>query len=215
MSGKRSYPDPCGVARALDVIEGRWGLLVVRELLLGPKRFTDLVTGLPGASQNVLSQRLRELEDAGIVTRRRLGPPAAVRVYDLTPRGRELEPVLLALSRWGSRAPLPADGELSADALLLALRTTFRPDGLPATVALHLDDDRVVVEVPPDGDLQVRRGEAGRADAVLLADAPSLRALVFGGRPVAELEAAGRLRVEGDRTVAERFASLFPRPQSA
>src|ERR1700704_6818882 len=102
MAQTRTYGDQCGVARALDVVGERWALLVVRELLLGPKRFTDLRSGLPHLSPDVLSQRLRELEGAGIVQRRKLAPPAASRVYELTPRGRELEPVVLGLGRWGS-----------------------------------------------------------------------------------------------------------------
>src|SRR5436305_8974178 len=101
MTSKRTYGDRCGIARALDRVGERWALLVVRELLLGPKRFGDLRAGLPGASPNVLSQRLRELEDAGVVRRRRLPPPAGVRVYELTEWGRELEPVVLHLGRWG------------------------------------------------------------------------------------------------------------------
>src|ERR1700737_1921647 len=113
MPAKRTYDDPCGVARALGVVGERWALLVVRELLFGPKRFTDLSQGLPAMSQNVLSQRLRELEQAGIVCRRRLGPPARARVYELSERGMELEPVLMALARWGSRAPLESTGDLS------------------------------------------------------------------------------------------------------
>src|SRR3954465_13346312 len=103
----RTYGDRCGVARALDVVGERWALLVVRELLLGPKRFTDLRAGLPHVSPDVLAQRLRELEDAEGGVRPPLDPPAGSRVYELTPRGRELEPVVLALGRWGSAAPFP------------------------------------------------------------------------------------------------------------
>src|SRR5512132_494521 len=102
MATKRTYGDRCGVARALDVVGERWALLVVRELMLGPKRFTDLRGGLPNLSSEVLAQRLRELEEAGVVRRTTLPPPNAARVYELTARGRELEPVLLALGRWGS-----------------------------------------------------------------------------------------------------------------
>src|SRR5919106_2428034 len=101
----RTYGDPCGVARSLDLVGERWALLIVRELLLGPKRFNDLLTGLPGASPNVISQRLRDLVAQGVVERRDLGPPARVHLYDLTERGRELEPVLLLLGRWGGHAP--------------------------------------------------------------------------------------------------------------
>src|SRR3954452_5144800 len=102
MAGTRSYDDACGIARALDVIGERWALLVVRELVFGPKRFTDLQAGLRRVSPDVLAQRLRDLEAAGVVARRTLPPPAASRVYELTDRGRELEPVLRALGRWGS-----------------------------------------------------------------------------------------------------------------
>src|SRR3954453_16256912 len=101
MAAPRTYDDACGIARALDVVGERWALLVVRELVLGPKRFGQLHRGLPGMSPNVLSQRLRELEDAGVVEKHELDPPASVVVYGLTDRGRELEPVLHALGRWG------------------------------------------------------------------------------------------------------------------
>src|ERR1022692_4710114 len=128
MPRKRNYGDPCGVARALDLVGERWALLVVRELVLGPKRFTDLRAGLPNLSPDVLSQRLRELEQAGIVHRHKLPPPAGSRVYELTDWGRELEPVVIALGRWGSRAPFPpARAQLGIDSVLLALRTLFDP----------------------------------------------------------------------------------------
>src|SRR3712207_2976452 len=129
MTKKRLFDDPCGIARALNAVGERWALLVVRELVFGPKRYSDLHRGLPQMSQNVLAQRLRELEADGLVRRRRLGPPAPASVYELTERGQELEPVLRALAHWGSRAPLPEDGaaELSVDALLFALRATFDP----------------------------------------------------------------------------------------
>jgi DNA-binding HxlR family transcriptional regulator len=128
VSGK-TYNDPCGVARALDLVGERWALLIIRELLLGPKRFSDLSRGLPGISQNVLSQRLRGLEHAGIVRRGRLGPPAGVSAYELTDLGARLEPVLLALAGWGSRLPLEVSAELSTDALILALRLSFNLPG--------------------------------------------------------------------------------------
>src|SRR5512145_951843 len=101
MAGERAYADACAAARALDVVGSRWALLVARELLHGPKRFTDLRAGLPTASPNVLSQRLRELQRDGVVRRRALPPPAGSQVYELTEWGRELEPVMLALGRWG------------------------------------------------------------------------------------------------------------------
>src|SRR4051794_8877474 len=108
----RSYADRCGIARALDLIGERWALLVVRELLLGPKRFTDLRSGLPTVGPDVLSQRLRELEAAGIVARTTLAPPGRRRLYELTKRGTQLEPVILALGRFGSVAAFP-EGDAS------------------------------------------------------------------------------------------------------
>src|SRR5512132_2738011 len=137
MATKRTYGDRCGIARALDVVGERWALLVVRELLLGPKRFTDLRAGLPGLSPDVLSQRLRELEQAGLVRRRKLAPPAGSRVYELTERGVALEPVVLALGRWGASSPFPpGDAGIGVDAFVIALRTLFDPraaDGLRAS----------------------------------------------------------------------------------
>src|ERR671916_3307645 len=103
----RTYGDLCGIARALDVVGERWAVLVVRELILGPKRFTDLRAGLPNVGPDVLAQRLRELEAAGVLRRRTLAPPAGSRVYEVTERGQELEPVLLGLGGWGSAAPVP------------------------------------------------------------------------------------------------------------
>src|SRR5919202_518872 len=125
MATKRTYDDGCAAAHALDLVGERWALLVVRELLLGPKRFTDLRAGLPHASPNVLSQRLRELEDAGVVTRGTLPPPAASRIYELTDWGRGLEPVIIALGDWGSRSPHRKPGlGMSVDCHALALKTT-------------------------------------------------------------------------------------------
>jgi DNA-binding HxlR family transcriptional regulator len=208
---RRTYGDPCGVARALDAIGERWALLVVRELLLGPKRFTDLHRGLGGASQNVLSQRLRELEDAGVVRRRRLGPPARAPVYELTDDGAALEPILVELGRWGRRRPMAADGELSVDALVLALRTTFDPAAagdLEATVDLRLDDDQLAVSVA-QGRLAVARAEAREPDATLRTDAATLRELAFRKWRLDDAAAAGAVAVEGDRAALQRLLDAF------
>src|ERR687885_2177716 len=113
MASMRTYRDGCAAAHAFDLVGERWALLVVRELLLGPKRFTDLRAGLPNASPNVLAQRLRGLEAVGVVRRRKLPPPAASRIYELTAWGRDLEPVIIALGKWGVRSPSkPPDAEL-------------------------------------------------------------------------------------------------------
>jgi len=224
VTGRRSYQDPCGIARALDLVGERWALLVVRELLLGPKRFSDLHRSLPVLSQNVLSTRLRELEEAGVVARRRLDPPAASRVYELTPWGRDLEPVLFHLARWGSRAPLPEGGELSADALMMALRTTFDPaaaGALRLAVELRLREDLFVVAVtggtlrvarPGPADLDLTTDLDLTADVVLTTDPGTLRSLVFAGADPAPAIRDGKLRVRGDLASAIRFLRLFPRP---
>jgi DNA-binding HxlR family transcriptional regulator len=208
----RKYDDPCGIARGLDAVGERWALLLVRELVFGPKRFTDLHHGLPTASQNVLSQRLRELEENGVVRRRRLGPPAATWVYELTAWGRDLEPVLFHLARWGSRGPLASGNELSADALMFALKTSFAPEAAEdGTYEIRLGDDRFRAEIT-DGRLDLTRGTAERPDAVLDTDAGTLRSLVFGGRDLAGAIEDGALKVEGDERAAARFVAIFPRP---
>jgi DNA-binding HxlR family transcriptional regulator len=205
----RSYDDPCGVARALDAVGERWALLVVRDLLLGPKRFTDLAAGLPGMSQNVLAQRLRDLESHGLVARRVMGPPSGARVYELTDAGYELEDVVLAMARWGSRAPLVDRATLTADALALALRTTFdaaAAGDLRARVDLQLGADRFTAEIDA-GRFRIVRGAAAEPDAVLTTDAATAQAVVFGGAPLpADV-------VTGDPVLAERFVRLFPRPR--
>lgn len=214
MTSRRSYADPCGVARALDAVGERWALLVVRDLLLGPKRFTDLSAGLPGLSQNVLSQRLRELEEQGIVAKRKLGPPARVQVYELTPRGAELEAVVIALARWGSRAPLTTDAPLSTDALVLALRTTFTPEAVgDATTSydLRLGDERFAAEFT-GGEFRIARGTPQRPDAAIHTDAATLRAMVFGGEPLDVARQRGTVTVSGAEKAITTFLRAFPRP---
>jgi DNA-binding HxlR family transcriptional regulator len=208
---RRSYGDPCGVARALDAIGERWALLVVRELLLGPKRFSALHRGLGGVSQNVLAQRLRELEAAGVVRRRRLGPPAGSWAYELTERGAELEPVLVAVGRWGRNEPMTADAELSVDALVLALKTTFDPAAagdLEATLDLQVDDDRLEVAVA-GGRLSITRASAKDPDATLRTDVPTVRKLAFRTRRLDDAAAAGDVAIDGDRATVQRLLDAF------
>src|SRR5215208_2398809 len=185
MATKRTYGDRCGIARALDLVGERWALLVVRELLLGPKRFTDLRAGLPHVSTDILAQRLRELEASGLVRRGKLPPPAGSRIYELTARGAALEPAVLALGRWGSVAPFPpGEAEIGADALAIALKTLFAPsatDGLPATYELRLGEDRFRVAVA-GGRLDIARGSAQDADATIEADPGTLAAVLWHGR---------------------------------
>ncbi len=213
MAEKRSYGDSCGIARALDLVGDRWALLAVRELVLGPKRFTDLRTGLPGCSPDVLAQRLRDLEEAGVVQRRKLPPPLAARVYELTDWGRELEPVLLALGRWGSRSSLPAQPPaLGVDALAVALKTMFDPARAgvgETTYQLRLADQEFVVQVGA-GALDLWRGRADAPAATLDTDPGTLAALLWHGHREDEAVAAGSLRIEGSRRAASRFLRLFP-----
>jgi DNA-binding HxlR family transcriptional regulator len=201
----RSYGDPCGIARALDVIGERWALLVVRELVLGPKRFSELRAGLPGASPNVLSQRLRDLDAGGVVQKRGSG------VYELTDWGRELHPILLQLGRWGARSSLRPGGTLGVDALMLALEATFvaeRAGDLEARWELRLGDERFTAEVRR-GALTIARGGARDADAVLTLDGATLRAVVFGDRKLA----GAPVEIGGDSRVGRRFFTLFARPR--
>jgi DNA-binding HxlR family transcriptional regulator len=210
---KRTYGDRCGVARALDVVGERWALLVVRELLLGPKRFTDLRAGLPGVSPDVLSQRLRELEEAGIVQRRTLPPPAGSRVYELTERGEELEPILIQLGRWGSGAPFPAgEPQMGADATLLALKTLFSPnasDGLLATFGLRLDDQDFTVHIG-SGLIRTVRGPAEHPDATIETSPGTLAAVLWHGRKLADAERKGDMKIEGDKRAVKQFLRVFP-----
>ncbi|WP_308797156.1 winged helix-turn-helix transcriptional regulator [Agromyces silvae] len=208
----RTYRDLCGIARALDIVGERWALLVVRELLFGPKRFAELHRGLPGMSQNVLTQRLRDLEQADVLVRRRGLPPSPGLVYELTDHGRDLEPVLLALGRWGSPLPPGPDSadELSPDALVVALRTTFDAAavaGLHATVRLELPGDAFMLTVH-DGRLQVQRGDAP-ADAVLAASVRVVQELVFDERPLQDAVRLGDARVSGDLARMARILASF------
>lgn len=216
MAVKRSYGDPCGVARALDLVGDRWALLVVRELILGPKRFTDLRAGLPLMSPDVLSQRLRELEQTGLVRRRRLAPPAASRVYELTPWGHELEPVILALGRWGSRAPFRAgDQPIGVDAFVLALKTLFDPPaavGHDGRLELRLGEQQFRAEIA-DGRLELVRGAPDRPDAVVETDPGTLSAVLWHDRPLDDALRSGDLRIEGSERAVSLFLQRFPAPR--
>jgi DNA-binding HxlR family transcriptional regulator len=193
-------------------------LLVVRELVLGPKRFTDLRAGLPGCSADVLSQRLRELEDAGVVRRRRLPPPLSARVYELTQWGRELEPVLLALGRWGSRSPLPpSPPALGVDAAAVALKTMFDPERAgrdSVEYQLGLDEQEFVLRVSAEG-LELTRGAAEAPAATIVTDPGTLAAVLWHGLPIAEAVAAGSMTVQGPEGEAAQFVRLFPPPAPA
>jgi DNA-binding HxlR family transcriptional regulator/putative sterol carrier protein len=218
MATKRSYDDGCASAHALDIIGERWGLLIARELMLGPKRFTDLRTGLPGISPNVLTQRLEELEQASVVRRRKLPPPAAAWVYELTEWGLDLEPVLMALGRWAVRSPtLPQGAPLGVDALILSFRTMFNAQaaaGFAASLELRLGENRFHAEIA-DGQMDLHRGTAPHPDAILDSDSNTLAGLVYGGSKLADALRSGDLKIEGDKSVVKRFLTLFPMPKPA
>jgi DNA-binding HxlR family transcriptional regulator len=208
----RSYGDPCGVARSLDVVGERWALLVVRDLLLGPKRFSDLHDGLPNVSPNVLSQRLRELIEHGVVRRRDLGPPTRVHLYELTDWGRGLEAALLALGRWGSQAPPPPTGELGIDSLMLGLKANFDPAPTRAghaTYEIRIDGDPFVATVDGDG-IDIVRSAAGQpVDASLATDLDTFRSVCVGRRSVADALCSGDLAISGEPKAVQRLTDLL------
>lgn len=212
------YTDACGAAHALELLGERWALLVVRELMFGPRRFGELRAGLTGISANVLSQRLEGLEAAGIVVRRQLPSPTNAQVYELTPWGYETEPIFQTLGRWAARSPshdpsLP----LSAASLLLSFRTMLdakRAAGVEAKIGLRLGNDRFVAQVQ-GGEIVLERGELAGVDATLSGEPTALASVVYGGRPLTEAEAAGAVAVEGNRALAKRFLTLFRLPPKA
>jgi DNA-binding HxlR family transcriptional regulator len=212
---RRRYEDACGAAHALDLVGERWALLVMRELMLGPKRFSDLRGDLPGISANVLTQRLEGLEAAGVVVRRRLPPPASVQVYELTSWGYESEPIFQALGRWAARSPTHDPSlPLSAVSLFLSFRTMLDPArarGIGARIGFRIGAETFMARLA-DGRIAIERGGLDGADAVFTGTAPAVAAAVYGGQPLAVIEAAGALSIEGDRKLAERFATLFPLP---
>lgn len=212
----RTYDDPCGVARALNIIGERWALLIVRELLFGPKRFGDLRRGLGTISPNVLSQRLRDLESDGVLTQRLAGPPVSGLVYELTDVGRGLQPVLTALATWGSRTPHRSTRELSPDALVLALHTTADPGRLRAhgDFTLRFGADEITVHVDADT-ISATRVPAQSPTATITADSATLRAVLFGGHDPDEPGIAARLTIAGDAAAARRFLGMFARPAIA
>jgi DNA-binding HxlR family transcriptional regulator len=211
----RSYDDACGTAAALDLIGERWALLVMRELMLGPRRFGDLRTSLPGISANVLTQRLEGLEAAGVVMRKRLPPPAAVQVYDLTDWGREAEPIILSLGRWGARSPLhDASLPLSGVSMMLSFRAMFdtaRADGVDVSIAFRFGQDIFGVSVR-DNLLTCERGDPHRPDVTVSGSPSAVAGMVYGFVSLADSEADGALTVDGERDALLRFAALFELP---
>jgi DNA-binding HxlR family transcriptional regulator len=207
----RSYNDACGTAHALDLIGERWALLVMRELMLGPKRFSDLRADLPGISANVLTQRLEGLENTGLVRRRRLPPPAPAQVYELTAWGYEAEPIIQELGRWATRSPAHDPSlPLSATSLMLSFRTMQDSERIGAwsgRIGFRIGNESFVATVA-DGRVHTERADPAGADAVLVGAPEQIAAIVYGG---AEAAAVG-LTIEGDPAAAARFATFFPLP---
>jgi DNA-binding HxlR family transcriptional regulator len=215
----RSYHQYCGLAYALDIVGERWTLLIVRELFAGPRRFKDLLAGLPHISTNLLVERLKSLEHHGMLQRRVLPPPAGSTVYELTPLALALEPMLLELGRWGSQfvPSSPAGASvLPVGSYALTLKTFFRPEqaqGIDETYVLHIGDDVLQVRVH-DRTIQVQQGEPPRAAMVLHADAESYLGLLAGHIQPDDALAQGMIRVDGDPAALQRFLRICGLPQT-
>jgi DNA-binding HxlR family transcriptional regulator len=207
MGEKRSYGQYCTVARALDVVGERWTLLLVRELSTGPKRFKDLLEGLPGIGTNLLASRLKMLEGEGVVRHATLPPPAGSNVYELTALGRSLEPVIVALSRWGARfLSVPReDDDLRAGWAAVAMRSVLGQGvagGRPGTYEFRIDGEAFHVQVGAgeEGErVEARQGSVPDPDMVVIGDAETFLAVVSGRIGPEQAMRSGALRVEGDR----------------
>lgn len=217
----RAYGQFCGLARALEIVGERWAVLIVRDLLVGPKRFTDLHRGLPRIPTNVLAARLRELEGAGVVRRRVLPRPAGSVIYELTEYGAELEDVVVRLGRWGAKLlnePRP-DEIITEDSLVMALRSTFHPEaarGLHARYELHFGD--IVIHARIDkGKLQAAAGPLPKPDLIIEAG-PAIKELMAGAISPSEAIENGSVHLTGDADLLTSFAQIFriePMPASA
>lgn len=205
----KTYGQYCGVARALELVGERWALLIVRDLLVSPKRYTDLRAGLPKIPTNVLATRLKELEQSGLVTRRILPRPSGAIVYELTPYGADLEDVVNALGRWGARSlgELRPDEIITPDILVMALRSTFHPSALKATYELRFGDIVIHAIVEAD-DLTVDLGPLEGAVAIE-AFAP-IAPLLTGAIDGAAALKSGLLKTSGTAKDLDHFAATFP-----
>ena len=209
---KRRYDDACGLAHALDLIGERWAMLVLRELAYGPRRFSELKADLPGISANVLTQRLTELEDRGLVRRLRLPPPASVQVYEVTEWGLEATPVIASLGKWAARSPrhdptLP----MSHVSVMMSLQTLLSPEraqGMKARVGFRMGHVGYVATLH-DGRLDIDRREPGDCDVTFAGAPTDMVAVIHGGAPF------DLIKVEGDLALARRFVKLFPLPPKA
>lgn len=216
----RSYNQYCGLAYALEIVGERWTLLIVRELMAGPRRFKDLLDGLPGISTNLLAERLKRLEQQGLLCRRLLPPPAGSTVYELSPVGLGLEQTLLELGKWGSQF-VPASPDeaqvLRLGSYALTLKTFFRPElaaGVDETYELQVGQEVLQVQVR-QGQIEVQQGQALRPDAVFRTDMGTYLGLLQRKVEPEEAMARGLVRVEGDPAALNRFLDMcgLPGPQ--
>ncbi|SHN47343.1 winged helix-turn-helix transcriptional regulator [Cryptosporangium aurantiacum] len=212
MTQQRAYGQFCGLARGLEIAGERWALLIVRDLLVGPRRYTDLRRGLPRIPTNILAARLKELEAAGVVERTVLPRPAGSVVYRLTEYGADLEPVVIALSRWGARAlGEPREEEIVTPAsMIMAMRTTFRAEraeGVTVDYELRMGEIALHLRVE-DGALAAAEGPSPEPDLVIEAG-PAIRALMAREVTPKEAIADGSVAVTGDPALLDRFVELF------
>jgi DNA-binding HxlR family transcriptional regulator len=210
---KRAYGQFCGLARAVELLGERWALLVVRDLLVSPKRFTDLRRGLPRIPTNVLSDRLRELEDAGVVHRKVLPRPAGSIVYELTEYGAQLDDIVMRLGRWGAqRLGEPGPDEIiTVDSLIMALRSTFRPEaaiGPEVNYELRLGEIVIHVRIADDHRLEVAAGSLPEADLVI-ETGPAIKTLMSGELSPAEAIANDSVALTGNPALLTRFVETF------
>ena len=211
---KRSYDQTCGLATALDIIGERWTLLILRDLVPGPQRYTDLLNGLPGIGTNLLASRLGDLESLGVIRKRELPPPAASTVYELTEDGKELRPMLSALARWGGRymaVPESADA-VPVRTIVIALWSHVdanRARGVQLAIELRLDGEAPYTVTVADGVPDVQQGRTARADAAVTASKDAVMALALGRVTIDEAEAAGMLAIEGDRGAVVQLFDLL------
>jgi DNA-binding HxlR family transcriptional regulator len=212
----RSYAQLCGVASALDVIGDRWTILILRDLLLGPLRFGDLVEGLPGIGSNTLAARLKHLEITGVISRQVLALPERGMAYELTEYGRQLEPILMALGRWGTQSMGRLPAELATRsrwlvAAMLAFHDERRRVDRPTTWELHLTDGPFTVRAEGSG-LVVSAGAAGAADLALEIRDEHLHAMLTGRLSAEDALASGVLTLEGDASALPLLLGLFAFP---
>jgi len=215
----RSYNQYCGLAYALDIVGERWTLLIVRELMAGPRRFKDLINGLPDISTNLLAERLKRLEQQGMLSRRVLPPPAGSTVYELTSLGQALEKTLLELGKWGSQfVPPSLEGVtlLRLGSYALTPKTFFRPElaqGVNETYELHIDNEVLQVQIN-EGEIHVQQGETRKADVIFHTDMPSYLELLRRQIQPDEAISRGLIRIEGDPGALNRFLNLCGLPSS-